>query len=51
MQRKKLSKPVNLKVPKNKTRQKKHISNSNTNSKQNKINNNTNRKKKHTNHK
>ena len=27
---------VNIKVPKNKTRQKKHISNSNTNPKQNK---------------
>jgi len=47
--KKKLSEPVNLKVPKNKTGQKKHISKSNTNPKKNKYNNNTNRKKKHTN--
>jgi len=43
-------KPINRKVPENKTGQKKHISNSNTNLKQNKNNNNnTNRKKQHTN--
>ena len=46
---KKLSKSVNRKVPKNKTGQKKHISNSNTNPKQNKNNINTNGKKKHNN--
>jgi len=50
MQKKKISKPVNLKVLKNKNRQKKHISNSNTIPKQNKINN-TNKKKNHTNQK
>jgi len=43
MQKKKedLSKLVNLKILKNKTRQKKHISNSSTKPKQNKNNNNT----------
>jgi len=48
---KKTLETVNLKVPKNKTRQKKHISNYNTNPKQNKNDNNTNRTKKHTNQK
>jgi len=39
----------NLKVLKNKSGQKKHISNFNTNPKKNKNYNNTNRKKKHSN--
>jgi len=47
--KKKLLKPINGKVSKNKIEQKKHIFNSNTNLKQNKNNNNTNRKKKCTN--
>jgi len=48
---KKILKSVNQKVPKNKIRQKKYISNSNTNPKLNKNNVNTNRKKKHNNQK
>jgi len=48
---KKPSKLVTLKVPKNKTGQKKLIFNSNTNPKQNKNNNYTNKKKKHGNEK
>jgi len=51
MQKKNTKNSVNLKVPKNKTRQKKYISNSNTNPKQNKNNNNTNRKNEHANKK
>jgi len=43
---KKLLKPVNRKVSKNKTGQKKHISNCNTNPKQHKNNSNTSRMKK-----